>query len=931
MTLATPFARVCLLRLMFVVTALLVACSEQTPVIIPEPDVSAADVVSQNRQLSELNRSLSSDQRQTLASPTSELTLFAPIDAAFEDADTLSRAQMSRVIDYHMVLGQQLNTRDLRDKVGETLTGTSINVLEQDGILMLQGAGNDEPVKVISQEPTTTNGSVFLIDRLLLPVTTSEPPDTTTVLARLQEIPSTQFFAEAAIATGVAASLNAPGSLTVFVPDNAAFEALIASLPDVPTGVTGVDALLDGLGEAGLKRLLETHLITGAKLTEFDLEGFADAGAPLPTSASGRQLNIGVSDEGEVVLEGYATLTRTDDSADNGLIHVLDSVLQDAPPAAGEAVVEGLVFDDINQNGLRDDGETGLADVQMIAFVDANNNDIRDGSEVEFSTLTDSRGRYQLTGLDAASTYTITQKLPFGWRSVVEDGAEADITTQASKVVGGGSLQEGDYPFMVSLQFERAEGGFIHYCGATLISSSWLLTAAHCAPREDEVAYLGSVHLRQNVDDTQGIIIPFDHVIIHPNYQQERSGFDVALVSLAEPVELATVPLASEAASVSHAYVVGWGDLSSGGGALPDVLHEVDVPLMALEDCLQLYQDNAPSIYDDIDNVDTQRCAGRLTGNVDACQGDSGGPLLIRDPENEGWLQLGISSWGVGCGFAGLPGVYTNVPALADWIYDNARETSVRQLVDIANISDGADSARVQGINFANTSTLNPQQDNGHVALIRDFQVSANFPDQATLEDDVRFSWQVESGRGRLLVCTLDADGDGTEDITQKPCEGVQDVTYRYTEAGLYRAMLKVIEDGVTRSRTLLVNATDLPELRRGASLEGSLTASDSTSSTRPGSFSDYVVMDVSDLGEGSTLRVTLTSTDFEPVLYALDERWRALENSLDNTSGDNHAELVLEGPLPANQLIIAITSEKAIATGTYALVSSRASAGVVP
>ncbi|MEM6428658.1 MAG: trypsin-like serine protease [Deinococcota bacterium] len=925
MTPATPSARVFLLPLMFVITVLLVACSEQTPVIIPEPDVSAADVVSQNRQLSELDRSLSSEQRQTLASPTSELTLFAPIDAAFEDVDTLSRAQMSRVIDYHMVLGQQLTTRDLRDKAGETLTGTSIKVLEQDGILRLQGAGNDSPVTVISQEPTTTNGSVFLIDGLLLPATTSEPPDATTVLARLQATPETQLFAEAAVVTGLDITLTAAGSLTGFVPDDAAFEALIDSLPDVPADVTGVDALLDGLGEAGLKRLLETHLIIGANLTEFDLEGFADAGAPLPASASGRQLSIGMSDEGELMLEGYATLSRTDDGADNGLIHVLDSVLQDAPPAAGEAVVEGLVFDDINQNEVRDDGESGLAEVEVVAFVDANDNGIRDASEVEFSTLTDSAGRYQFTGLDALATYTITQKLPFGWRSVVADGSQTDIAAQANKVVGGGSLQQGDYPFMVSLQFERAEGGFEHYCGASLISSSWLLTAAHCAPREDEVAYLGSVHLRQNPDDDQGIIIPFDQVIIHPRYQQERSGFDVALVSLAEPVTLPTVPLASAAPSVSHAYVVGWGDLSSGGGSLPDVLHEVDVPLMAREDCLQLYQDNAPSIYEDIDNVDTQRCAGRLSGNVDACQGDSGGPLLVRNPAGTGWVQLGISSWGVGCGFAGLPGVYANVPALADWIYDNARETSVRQLVDIA------DRTRVQGINFANTSTLNPQQDNGQVALIRDFQASANFPDQAILEDDIRFSWQVESGRDRLLICTLDANGDGEDDITQRPCEGLHNVTYRYAEVGLYRATLTVIGDDMRRSRTLLVNATDLPELRRGASLEGSLTANDSTSSTRPGSFSDYVVMDVSDLGEGSTLRITLTSTDFEPVLYALDERWRALENSLDNTSGDNHAELVLAGPLPADRLIIAITSEEVGVVGNYALVSSRVSSAVEP
>lgn len=48
-------------------------------------------------------------------------------------------------------------------------------------------------------------------------------------------------------------------------------------------------------------------------------------------------------------------------------------------------------------------------------------------------------------------------------------------------------------------------------------------------------------------------------------------------------------------------------------------------------------------------------------------KGDSGGILI-----NSAKEQVGIVSWGVGCGGANYPGVYTNVVQYLDWIKANS-------------------------------------------------------------------------------------------------------------------------------------------------------------------------------------------------------------------------------------------------------------------
>lgn len=60
-------------------------------------------------------------------------------------------------------------------------------------------------------------------------------------------------------------------------------------------------------------------------------------------------------------------------------------------------------------------------------------------------------------------------------------------------------------------------------------------------------------------------------------------------------------------------------------------------------------------------------CVGLPEGGRDSCQADSGGPL-VKIATNGCPYQIGIVSWGYGCGRQGAPGVYTRVSSFADWI-----------------------------------------------------------------------------------------------------------------------------------------------------------------------------------------------------------------------------------------------------------------------
>ncbi|XP_067294580.1 transmembrane protease serine 4b [Pseudorasbora parva] len=225
------------------------------------------------------------------------------------------------------------------------------------------------------------------------------------------------------------------------------------------------------------------------------------------------------------------------------------------------------------------------------------------------------------------------------------------------RIIGGEDTTIGHWPWQVSLQWDHQ-----HKCGGALLSTRWIISAAHCFTSQTRELSRWTIVLGQTqLTASRGVSVKM--IVIHKDYSRLSNDFDIAMLKLTWPVKIGDsilpVCLPPHQLSVKEKLVVtGWGLLKE-KGEMPSVLQKASVPLINRSEC------SKPSVYG---SAFTPRmlCAGFLTGKRDACQGDSGGPLVYLSSR---WQLLGIVSWGVGCAREGKPGVYTDVTQLLDWIY----------------------------------------------------------------------------------------------------------------------------------------------------------------------------------------------------------------------------------------------------------------------
>ncbi|XP_069970808.1 chymotrypsin BI-like isoform X1 [Penaeus vannamei] len=271
---------------------------------------------------------------------------------------------------------------------------------------------------------------------------------------------------------------------------------------------------------------------------------------------------------------------------------------------------------------------------------------------------------------------------PWHWKSpkpLVDPRIHVNATP---RIVGGVEATPHSWPHQAALFIDD-----MYFCGGSLISSEWVLTAAHCMDGAGFVeVVLGAHNIRQN--EASQVSITSTDFFTHENWNSWLLTNDIALIRLPSPVSLnsniKTVKLPSSDVSVGTTVTpTGWGRPSdckfqlrhppcptrlpcvpfvnihrlpplcpTAASGISDVLRQVNVPVMTNNDCDSVYG----IVGDGVVCIDG-------TGGKSTCNGDSGGPLNLNG------MTYGITSFGSSAGCEkGYPAAFTRVYYYLDWI-----------------------------------------------------------------------------------------------------------------------------------------------------------------------------------------------------------------------------------------------------------------------
>lgn len=265
-----------------------------------------------------------------LSDPSGKLTVFAPTNAAFEEAlDSLgltaaellserNRELVTDILLYHVAAGQAPRSAVLALDGGSvtTLQGEDVDVnIVGRRLIQLNGEGF-----VVDADNFASNGVVHGVGSVLLPP--SKFGSKSSLLARLERAPEFSTLVAAVKFAGLDGAISDPKAhLTLLAPDNRAFERTLSRL-----GLTPAD-LLTEKNKALLTQILLYHVISD----EARSSDVRAASGSAVTTLQGEGVRVRSRLFGIIELNDKNYVTRADIDTTNGVLHVINGVL--LPPS----------------------------------------------------------------------------------------------------------------------------------------------------------------------------------------------------------------------------------------------------------------------------------------------------------------------------------------------------------------------------------------------------------------------------------------------------------------------------------------------------------------------------------------------------------------------------------------------------------------------
>ena len=299
-------------------------------------DKNIVEIAQDTPELSTLVDALVAANLTGALSGDGPFTVFAPTNAAFAKLDptTLNTiistpSLLTALLQYHVVSGEVFSTDLSNGDVPTLLSGQSVAVNVSGSGVTLNGSS-----KVTTADVDASNGVIHIIDEVLLPEDfvaqtivqiAAGNPDFSILVAALSK---------PELADLLAAANDPTQDLTVFAPNNAAFEAVLAAL-----GKESIDDIPVEL----LKEIVSYHIVGGAVLSTELSNGDVETILPgLPGGPDFETVAVDITDV--VTLNGSSTVVAPDITAVNGVIHAVDAVLLPSYVALAVGTVSEVVL-----------------------------------------------------------------------------------------------------------------------------------------------------------------------------------------------------------------------------------------------------------------------------------------------------------------------------------------------------------------------------------------------------------------------------------------------------------------------------------------------------------------------------------------------------------------------------------------------------------